>query len=85
MLLTKCSHKKKGVVEHMKNYNMNTHELMTRFHYERNHSQNSINHYQRAIQVFEEYTGKTLSEILEIAEQEEQNKKKKKTHRKNIR
>lgn len=64
---------KKGVVEHMKNYNMNTNELMTRFHYERNHSQNSIKHYQRAIQVFEEYTGKTLSEILEIAEQEEQN------------
>lgn len=55
----------------MKYAYMNTEKILNQFHYERNHTLNSMKIYRRAINVFEKYSCKPLNAILTIAEDEE--------------
>ena len=48
-------------------------EILSQFFHERNSSQSTISNYTRGINHFEKYTGKTLPELLNIADQEETN------------
>lgn len=51
---------------------MNTKSLLQTYFLERNSSKNTQRIYRQVVKIFEEHTGKTLPEILEIAEAEEQ-------------
>ncbi|WP_407431765.1 tyrosine-type recombinase/integrase [Methanobrevibacter sp.] len=50
-----------------------TDQILSQFFYERNSSQSTILNYSRGIKHFENYTGKTLPELLNIADAEETN------------
>lgn len=52
--------------------NMSTESLLQTYFIERNSSKNTQRIYRQVVKIFEEHTGKTLPEILEIAEAEEQ-------------
>lgn len=51
--------------------NMSTESLLQTYFIERNSSPNTQRIYRQVVKIFEEHTGKTLPEILEIAESEE--------------
>ena len=48
-----------------------TDQILSQFFYERNSSESTITNYTRGIKHFEKYTGKTLPELLNIADAEE--------------
>lgn len=52
---------------------MNTEELLDQFHHERNHSEGSIKIYKIAVNNFEKWSNKTITELLTIADHEETN------------
>ena len=50
-----------------------TDDIIKKFHRERNHSLSTIQNYNRSIRYYEQLTGHTIKELLEIADQEETN------------
>ena len=50
-----------------------TEQILAQFFHERNSSQSTITNYSRAVKHFEKYTGKTIAELLNIADTEEIN------------
>ena len=61
----------KGYIGEAKMKNMKTEALLQTYFLDRNSSPNTQRIYRKAIKLFEEHTGKTLYEILTIAEKEE--------------
>ena len=51
----------------------NTETILEKFFHERNSSQSTITNYTRIVGIYEKFTGKTLPELLDIADDEEYN------------
>lgn len=50
---------------------MDDEKILQKFHYERNHSKNTIKNYSLSVKQYVEYSGKTLTDLLTTAQHEE--------------